>query len=102
MARKLGTITRLGVSLAVLGSAAAGSAAVPTYMTEQGRLFDAQGMPVTDATGKAIKFTIWKSATGVAIQDALWSEVQNVTTDNGYFSTQLGSMTNLPASLFDC
>jgi len=100
MARKLGVVGRMGIGMAVL--AAAGSAlAVPPFLSEQGRLFDASGEPV-DNSNLAIRFAIYSDAAGT---DLLWSETQAVVVDDGYFSAVLGDTSNggtaLPSNLFE-
>ncbi len=73
---------------------------VPATLTQQGRILDSTGTPVSSKV--AITFTIYDSATATAAADALWTETQNITLDDGYFSAQLGSgaMTAFPAGLF--
>ena len=100
MARKLGVLGRMGIGMAVL--AAAGSAlAVPPFLSEQGRLFDASGEPV-DNPNLAIRFAIYSDEAGTAL---LWSETQAVVVDDGYFSAVLGDTSNggtaLPSNLFE-
>ncbi|HWP09630.1 MAG TPA: hypothetical protein VNN72_28005 [Polyangiaceae bacterium] len=104
MARKLGVLGRMGFGVGVL-AVAGSAAAVPPFLSEQGRLFDDTGAPVT-ATGQAIRFTIY---TGVDTDGhgtgQLWSETQSVAIDDGYFSVVLGDTSNggtsLPDDLFN-
>jgi hypothetical protein len=102
MARKLGTIAGLGFSfgtamfLTVGSSAALPPPIVPNFLTQQGRLFDNTGTPVTGTPN--FVFTIYADANGTV---NLWTETQPITLDSGYFSTTLGSVTPLPANLFD-
>src|SRR5260221_5566503 len=87
----------IGLGLIVLGVAWAGLAqAVPQALTEQGRLLDATGNPVT--TSVTITFSIYTTPTGGT---APWTEKQTVTPDAGFFSAELGSVTALPTNLFD-
>ncbi len=80
-----------------LGSIAAqAGTSVPGTLTEQGRLTDSTGTPITVSTKLA--FNIYNVSTGGS---SLWNETHTVTPDNGYFSVQLGSGTSFPASLFD-
>jgi hypothetical protein len=72
------------------------SAAVPNLLTEQGRLLDANGAPVTGSV--SIVFTIYDAASGGA---TLWTETQTLTLDAGYFSARLGEVTMIPATAFD-
>lgn len=84
------------VACVVLGYSTSSAAAVPTVLTQQGRLFDAtSGDPVTGS--RTIDFSIYDAATGGT---ALWTESQTVAFDGGYFSVQLGSVNPFPADLF--
>src|SRR5689334_21848712 len=99
MSRKLGNVAGLGLSFgaAALAPGVSNAAtAVPNFLTQQGRLFDGSGVPVS--TAKTFVFTIYADAGGAT---ALWTETQSITLDDGYFSTSLGSVTPLPANLFD-
>lgn len=100
MARKLGTLARIGIGFAVV-AAAGSAAAVPPFLTEQGRLFDSAGDPVAGPT-VSIVFSVYAADTGGV---ALWTETQSVAVDDGYFSAVLGDATNggtaLPATLFN-
>lgn len=71
---------------------------VPATLTQQGRILDSTGTPVSSKV--AIAFTIYDSPTASAPADALWTETQNITLDDGYFSAQLGSTTPFTAGLF--
>ncbi len=71
-------------------------AAVPAEFTQQGRLFDSAGDPIDGPMD--FTFAIYSSASGGT---ALWTETQNVTIDNGYFSTILGEVTTLDPAIFD-
>jgi hypothetical protein len=72
-------------------------AAVPATLTQQGRILDATtGDPVSSKL--KIVFNVYADAKGGT---ALWTEEQNITLDDGYFSAQLGSVTAIPATLFD-
>jgi hypothetical protein len=100
MSRKLGTLASLGLSFTTamvlpLSSSAAPSA-VPNFLAQQGRLFDDSGDPVTGTP--QFVFTIYADAAGAT---SLWTETQSITLDSGYFSTTLGSVTALPATLFN-
>jgi hypothetical protein len=96
MARKLGILGGVGISFAVLGGAGSSVAAVPNFLTEQGRLFDNAGMPVTALTN--FKFSIYDVAEGGT---ALWTETDAITPDDGYFSAVLGDGAQFPANLFN-
>ena len=66
---------------------------VPATITQQGRLFNTDGTPVTAAV--SLTFSLYDS-TGAT--NAIWTETQSVTPDSGYFSLQLGSMTSFSSS----
>lgn len=59
MARRLGI---LGISAAALLTVSAASAAVPSTLTQQGRLFDSSGAPATGSV--SIVFTVYDAASG--------------------------------------
>jgi hypothetical protein len=71
-------------------------AGVPTFLTEQGRLFDNMGNPSTGTV--SLTFNAYTSATGGT---TLWTEVQSIPLDSGYFSAILGEVTPLPAGFFE-
>jgi hypothetical protein len=94
----------MGIGFGVL-AAAGSAAAVPPFLSEQGRLFDDAGTPVTE-TGQAIRFTIYSGVdTDGHGTGSLWTETQSVAIDDGYFSVVLGDTSNggtaLPDDLFD-
>lgn len=65
-----------------------GAQAVPQTITHQGRLYDANKMPVT---GKLdVTFKIYANEADV---DPIWTETQQITFDEGYFSASLGQTT---------
>jgi Collagen triple helix repeat (20 copies) len=80
--------------VAFLGAASA--LAVPSTLTEQGRLLDANGAPVTGSV--QITFTVYGDSLGTM---ALWRETQTLALTDGYFSAELGRTAALPASAFD-
>lgn len=80
----------------LLAFAATAGAAVPAVLTEQGRLFDSAGAPLS--TTVTLTFSVYAAPSGGA---PLWTEVQTVTLDSGYFSAALGSSTPFPATLWD-
>lgn len=67
----------------------AASAVPPDFMTYQGFLVDANGVPLagTSPANYPVVFRIYDASTGGA---PLWSEQQIVTVDNGQFSVLLG------------
>ena len=96
----------LAVLIVGLGGAAALHAAtgdatspVPRSLTQQGRILDSTGSPVTGTV--AVVFTLYGDATASASK--LWTETQNLTLDDGYFSTQLGAAAAnaFPTGAFD-
>jgi len=77
--------------------AVAAPPAVPTTLTQQGRILDATtGDPVSSKV--QIVFNVYADAKGGT---ALWTETQSITLDDGYFSAQLGSVTAIPDGVFD-
>jgi len=86
-----------GMLAAVASLSGATSAVVPPGITQQGRLLDSEGNPVTGEV--TFTFTIYDEATE---GNALWTAEQEITLDDGYFSTRLGgSGAPFPASLFN-
>lgn len=77
-------------------SAGSSLAAAPPAITQQGRLFQADGMPVSGPLD--VVFSLHDSAVGGAL---LWSETHTITFDDGYFSVALGEMTPLGNAAFD-
>lgn len=93
---KLATPHTLLTVTALLVLAATVIADVPTTMTYQGRATDGTGNPVTDGPHD-FTFRIYDETSM-----ALWSESHTITTDNGFFSVELGSNGSpLTADLFD-
>ncbi|MCI0329607.1 MAG: hypothetical protein L0196_01445, partial [candidate division Zixibacteria bacterium] len=72
-------------------------AAVPQLINFQGILRDGNGNPVANGSYSVI-FTIYDAASGGT---NLWTETQSVTTTSGLFSTLLGSVSPIPASVFN-
>lgn len=71
-------------------------AAVPQTLTQQGRLLNTDGTPVTSPV--RMIFNIYDSSSSTT---PLWTETQsNVMLDNGAFSVQLGSVTAFPSTLW--
>jgi hypothetical protein len=86
----------LALSIAAVGSVA--SAAVPSTLTYQGRLFDAGGAPVSDAVN--MTFTLYDGPDANA--KALWTEtVEHIGLDSGYFSVELGAKVPFDKSALD-
>jgi hypothetical protein len=98
MTRIIRILGKFGVPLAlVVGTARSASAApaVPNYLTEQGRLFDSAGAPISATI--AFVFTVYSDKDGMT---SLWTESKALTLDDGYFSTTLGDTTPMQADLF--
>lgn len=98
----------IGKSLALAGIlagigtlASSGSADVPNGITQQGRLLDSEGEPVTGEL--TFVFTIYDDPLLSEEANKLWSETQSITLDDGYFSTRLGDggSNPFPDDLFD-
>jgi hypothetical protein len=94
-------VTAAAVCVASLSSTALAIAApppppVPATLTQQGRILDTTGAPVSSKV--KIVFNVYAAAKGGT---ALWTEEQNITLDDGYFSAQLGSITAIPDTVFD-
>jgi hypothetical protein len=87
----MGSWTSLGV----------GEAQVPAGITQQGRVLDAEGTPVTAEV--AITFTIYDDPMAADPANILWTEVLNIQLDDGYFSARIGEDADnaFPADLFD-
>lgn len=97
-----------GKSLALAGILAgigtlssSGSADVPNGITQQGRLLDSEGEPVTGEI--TFVFSVYNDPLLSEPDNLLWSETQSITLDDGYFSTRLGDggSNPFPDDLFD-
>ena len=88
-------------ALALSSFSSSSEAAVPNGITQQGRVLDTDGNPVT--TEVAMTFTIYDDPTAVGAANALWTEVLNIQLDDGYFSARIGEDgdNKFPANLFD-
>jgi hypothetical protein len=93
--RRLGLLASIGFGIAALGVARP-AAAVPPHLSEQGRLFDNNGDPVTGT--RQIQFALYRVSSGGT---DVWHETQDVDLDDGYLSVVLGESTPLPDNLFD-
>ena len=69
---------------------------VPQTIDYQGRLADSDGNYLNNVV--TVDFLIYNVETGGT---ALWNETQDVSTANGVFHVQLGSITPLPGTLFN-
>lgn len=71
------------------------SAAVPTHLMHQGRLFDGNGAPLKNSVDAS--FAIYSAESGGV---ALWTEVHTLTIEDGYFSVELGTINDTLGALF--
>ncbi|OGR76213.1 MAG: hypothetical protein A2X32_03000 [Elusimicrobia bacterium GWC2_64_44] len=85
-------ITKILMALLLLPAIAA---AAPSQINYQGRLVDATGNPLSGSY--TLTFRIYDAASAGT---TLWTEPQTLTVDNGIFSAKLGSVANLPPSVF--
>lgn len=84
--------------LGVAGVCFAGvaAAAVPTTITHQGRLYDAEGTPVQGTI--EVVFALYDAADAAV---PVWSEVHSITFEEGYFSIDLGGQVPFTEATFD-
>jgi len=78
------------------------NADVPQLLNYQGRLTDPSGNPKNGTF--TMEFAVYHAETGgnQLPPGTPWSETQNVTVTDGVFNVLLGSVTALPANLFEC
>ncbi len=72
------------------------AAAVPTTLSQQGRLFDSTGLPLDGPD--SVTFQLYDVATGGT---SLWAETHTIDFDNGYFAVTLGDTSAVDSSLLD-
>ncbi|MCC6526134.1 MAG: collagen-like protein, partial [Polyangiaceae bacterium] len=84
------------VGLAATAWGTTALAQVPQSITQQGRLYDGNGQPVTGS--RDVVFALYSSA-GAA--SSIWSETHTITFDEGYFSVTLGTTDPLDTAVFD-
>ena len=99
--KKRSTIVTTSLIAAVLSLGAVafeGSAAaeVPTWLTQQGRLYDAKSQPVQEKL--EVRFAIYEADNS---RIPIWSEIQEVQFDDGYFAVRLGTVVPLDANILD-
>lgn len=94
--RVLAICVLLAASFGVVRGA---SAAVPTQITHQGRLFTANGEPVNDAL--LVTFAVYAAEAPEDDDSPLWSETISISFDDGYFSTVLDFTEEQAAKVFD-
>ena len=88
---------RLTFDYQVFGAVESAQAlAVPAFVTHQGRLFDASGMPVSGT--QDLTFAIYDAENG---GNEIWSEIITVDFDEGFFSVRLGEQLPLDEVVFD-
>lgn len=96
MVRRLGAATLAALAL----SFSLSSSAVPSFLTQQGRLFDKESSePVSGSV--TLVFTIYDDPELSEAENVLWTETQTVTLDDGYFSAALGEEEALDPAIFD-
>src|SRR3954468_6236988 len=97
MNKLLQTMVLLSACVAGVLVPARAMAGVPLTLTQQGRLLNTDGTPVTGPV--RMIFAIYDTSSATT---ALWTETQsNVMLDTGAFSVQLGSVTAFPATLWN-
>lgn len=67
-----------------------------SFLTQQGRLFEVDGVPVQGEV--TLHFTLYADDKG---ETTLWEETQKTAADDGYISVRLGAEKALDASIFD-
>lgn len=96
MIKRLVLLATAAMALALLSWSSPAEAAVPKLITQQGRLVDSAGDPVTGDLN--FVFNIYDAVDG---ETPIYTETQTITVDNGYFSARVGEGTVIPDSLFD-
>ncbi len=86
--------TILAVSVSAIATNV--GAAVPPTITNQGRLFDAEGAPIDGPL--TVVFAIYDAPDA---DQPIWSEEHEVTFDEGYYSVSLGSIVPFGDGVFD-
>ncbi len=90
------TLTILTTAAFAAIATANADAAVPDFMTQQGRLLDSTGAPIIGEL--SFVFSVYDAA---AEGSVLWTETTNVTLADGFFNVQLGAATALDPAIFD-
>jgi hypothetical protein len=90
-------LRRLGLATLLIGLCAGVYASVPPMINYQGKLGNASGVPVADGV-YSMQFAIYDVSVGGS---ALWTETNpNVQVKGGLFSVLLGSVNNIPSTVF--
>lgn len=96
----LKTMKRWGRAAMIAGAAMAlyaeASAQVPTTVSHQGRLYDANDAPLNDTL--PVVFTLYDDPVA---GNVIWTETHSVTFESGYFSLELGTTDPLDRTVFD-
>src|SRR5688572_28038347 len=89
------------LALAAVGVAVPSQALVPPAITQQGRILDSEGNAVDGTV--TIVFTLYDDPSASEAGNILWEESQDITLDEGYFSTRLGELgaNPFPGDAFD-
>lgn len=95
MSRKFRPTRSLAVWLALIAMPALAS--VPGLITLQGKLTDVNDILYPDGN-YFVTFRIYDASSG---GNMIWSEASSVTTANGLFTTNLGSVTPIPDTVFN-
>ncbi|WP_438028887.1 collagen-like protein [Sorangium sp. So ce233] len=94
------TIARYMTASALAAGAIAGAgtaaAAVPSTITHQGRLYDAEGAPIDETI--EVVFALYDARDA---STPLWSEAHAITFEDGFFSVRLGSIVPFQGAIFD-
>ena len=80
----------------ILTALAAAALAVPTTLTHQGRLLDADGRPVEGI--HAFDFALFEGPVGGA---PVWTESADLSLSQGLYTTDLGTVSPLDSRVFD-
>jgi endosialidase-like protein len=86
----------IGICVVILVAVGVWAASPPTLMNYQGKLTDANNVPVDDGSF-SIVFSIYNVPTSGT---ALWTETRSVTTESGFFNVLLGENTAIDGDIF--
>ena len=90
--RRSATLLALGAALSLTAVATAQTSAVPSGLSYQGKVSNANGTLVGAGTpvNRLVIFRVWSHATNSTLTDLVFSEQQTVTISEGEFSVILG------------